>query len=90
LFCLASRIHYNSFFICRYIHIYTELFQKLLRATLIDSVRPMGNPLHPQCLTPPIKINSQMHDALMRDSLRDHVHAGLSFSCLSFLENISC
>jgi hypothetical protein len=73
---------YIYIFICRYIHIYTELFQKLMRATLIDFVRPRGNPLHPQCLTPPIKINSQMHDALMRASLREHVHAGLSFCCL--------
>ena len=31
----------------RYINIYTELFQKLMRATLIDFVRPRGNPLHP-------------------------------------------
>jgi hypothetical protein len=29
-----------------------------MRAALIELVRPRGNPLHPQCLTPPTKMNA--------------------------------
>ena len=33
-----------------------DLVEHLLRAILIDFVRPRANPIHPQRLTPPIKM----------------------------------
>ena len=35
---------------------YIDLVQYLMRATLINFVRPRGNPIHTQCLAPPIQM----------------------------------
>ena len=35
---------------------YIDLVQYLMRATLINFVKPRGNPIHTQCLAPPIQM----------------------------------
>ena len=59
-----------------------DLVEHLLRATLIDFVRPRGNPIHPQHLTPPIKMCAKIMCLMPISDVTQCVQAHAPHMCL--------